>query len=450
MPIKTLIVVLLAACLTELGAQMPGPVPAAELAARRARLRERLGDSVALVPGARSLPSYEEFRQSHRFWWLTGLETPDSYLLVSGKTGRSILITPANEAGAGWGGRSWTSREELIARGVADEVVLADHLDPGLVGRLLEEAGEKAQLYLPLDPEERGMIVDDAVSPWYQRFDQRHHPLDFAIARERRLERELGRALPGREIVDLSNWLKRERVRKSPYEQETMARATSISAEAMIATIRAARPGVHEYELGALFEYEARRRGAQGLGYAAIVGAGPNSCLPHYTRKTRRLEDGDIVVCDAACSFGYYVSDLTRSFPANGHFSREQREVYEAVLAAQQAAIDACKPGVNFATLNRIASRVITERGFGRYILHGLGHHVGMSVHDPGGYLFKLEPGQVLTIEPGIYIPEKNLGVRIEDVVLITEDGCRLLSADLPRDPDAIEALMAPAPEAGR
>ncbi len=439
---RILVLATLLCSLGALGAQMPGPVPKAELLARRARLVERIGQGVAIIPGARSNPSYDEFRQNHRFYYLTGLETADSYLVVSGRTGRSILVTPRIEYGSGWGGRTWNSPDELVARGAADEVLLAPALDLDLLRGLLEEGGEETAIFLPRDPAERGMIVDDAVSPWYRRFDRSRHPLDWEEARESRLERELGAAFPGRKIADIAKFLKQERVRKSAYEQEMMARTTEISAAAMIAVIAACKPGMHEYELGALFEYEVKRRGAQGLGYAAIVGSGPNSCLPHYIRKTRRLEKGDLVVCDAASSWGYYVSDLTRTFPVSGRFDREQRKVYEAVLAAQQAAIDACKPGVNFMTLNRIANKVIEERGYGRYIMHGLGHHVGMSVHDPGGFFFKLEPGQVLTIEPGIYIPEKNIGVRIEDVVLVTEDGCRLLSSDLPRDPDEIEALM--------
>ena len=425
-------------------AQMPGPVPAAELQARRARLCERIGEGVALIPGARKNPSYAEFRQNHRFYWLTGLEKPDSFLVVVGKTKKTILFTPREEYGSAWEGESVSGDAAIIARGAADEVRHDALLDEKLLREIVGMAGgRKPVLFMPLKPAERGLIVADAVEPWYDRFSKKRNPLDYEVSRETRLRALIAKAMPKLEVEDISSYLRRERVRKSDYEVEMIATATRISCESMSEIIRATRPETYEYEVGALFEYGCKRRGAQGLGYAAIVGSGPNTCLPHYTRKTRLMKDGDLVVVDAACSYGYYVSDVTRTFPVGGKFTKEQREVYEAVLAAQQAAIDACKPGVQFMTLNRIASKVIRDRGYGAYILHGLGHHVGMSVHDPGGYFFKLEPGQILTIEPGIYIPEKEIGVRIEDVVLVTEDGCRILSTQVPRTVEGIEALMA-------
>jgi Xaa-Pro aminopeptidase len=195
--------------------------------------------------------------------------------------------------------------------------------------------------------------------------------------------------------------------------------------------------------------------GSEAEAYAPIVGAGPNSTALHYDKLSRKIEDGDIVVLDVGAQFSGYAGDITRTLPANGKYTARQREIYEIVLGAQEAALKALKPGMDMCrkgnkSVYKIAYDYIESHGkdqrgksLGQYFIHGLGHHIGLNVHDPGETCKPLVPGMVVTVEPGIYIPDENLGVRIEDDVLITEGGYELLSRKLPRDPDEIERIMA-------
>src|SRR6202047_4207616 len=197
--------------------------------------------------------------------------------------------------------------------------------------------------------------------------------------------------------------------------------------------------------------------GSEAEGYAPIVGAGPNSTTLHYDKLSRKIEDGDIVVLDVGAQYAGYSSDITRTLPANGKFTPRQLEIYNIVLGAQNAALAALKPGMDYCpkgskSVQKISYNYINSHGkdghgepLGQYYIHGLGHHIGLNVHDPGEYCKPLEAGMVVTVEPGIYIPEENLGVRIEDDVLITATGYKLLSERLPRDPDEIEKIMADA-----
>jgi Xaa-Pro aminopeptidase len=197
--------------------------------------------------------------------------------------------------------------------------------------------------------------------------------------------------------------------------------------------------------------------GSEAEGYAPIVGAGPNSTALHYDKLARKIEDGDIVVLDVGAQFAGYSADITRTLPATGKFTPRQREIYDIVLGAQNAALAALKPGMDMCqkgdkSVYKISYDYINTHGrdlhgksLGQYYIHGLGHNIGLDVHDPGESCKTLAPGQVVTMEPGIYIPEENLGVRIEDDVLITDTGYKFLSERLPRDPDEIEKIMAAA-----
>jgi Xaa-Pro aminopeptidase len=217
------------------------------------------------------------------------------------------------------------------------------------------------------------------------------------------------------------------------------------------------RPGLYEYQVGAKMVEVHATGGSEAEGYAPIVGAGPNSTVLHYDKLSRKIEDGDIVVLDVGAQYSGYSADITRTLPANGKFTPRQREIYEIVLGAQNAAMAALKPGMDLCrkgdkSVYRISYEYIDSHGkdmhgksLGQYYIHGLGHHIGLNVHDPGDYCKPLEPGMVVTMEPGIYIPEENLGVRIEDDVLITETGYKQLSERLPRNPDEIEKIMADA-----
>jgi len=244
---------------------------------------------------------------------------------------------------------------------------------------------------------------------------------------------------------------------KSPGEIAFLRQAIELSLDAHLAAMRMMRPGLYEYQIGAKMVEVHAMGGSEAEGYAPIVGAGPNSTALHYDRLSRKIEDGDIVVLDVGAQFSGYSADITRTIPANGKFTARQLEIYNVVLGAQNAALAALKPGMDYCqkgskSVHKISYDYINSHGkdrngksLGQYYIHGLGHHIGLNVHDPGEFCKPLEPGMVVTVEPGIYIPEENLGVRIEDDVLITETGYKLLSERLPRDAREIERIMAEA-----
>jgi Xaa-Pro aminopeptidase len=244
---------------------------------------------------------------------------------------------------------------------------------------------------------------------------------------------------------------------KSPGEIAFLQRAIDLTVDSHLAAMRMMRPGLHEYEVAAKMVEVHAMGGSEAEGYAPIVGAGPNSTALHYDRLARKIEDGDIVVLDVGAQYSGYSADITRTIPANGKFTPRQLEIYNIVLGAQNAALAAIKPGMDLCqkgskSLHKISYDYINSHGkdrhgksLGQYYIHGLGHNIGLDVHDPGDYCKPLAPGQVVTVEPGIYIPEENIGVRIEDDLLITDTGFEFLSQRLPRDPAEIEKIMAEA-----
>ena len=262
-------------------------------------------------------------------------------------------------------------------------------------------------------------------------------------------------AAPQAKLKDIRTQINTLRQIKSPGEIAFLKQAIDLSVDSHFEAMRLMRPGLYEYQVAAKMVEVHAWGGSEAEGYAPIVGAGPNSTALHYDRLSRKIEDGDIVVLDVGAQYSGYSSDITRTLPANGKFTPRQREIYDIVLGAQNAALAALKPGMDFCikgdkSVYKIAYNYINSHGkdlhdkpLGTYFIHGLGHHIGLDVHDPGEYCAPFQPGMVITIEPGIYIPEENLGVRIEDDVLITETGHRLLSERLPRDPGEIEKIMA-------
>jgi Xaa-Pro aminopeptidase len=265
------------------------------------------------------------------------------------------------------------------------------------------------------------------------------------------------------------------RLYKSRSEIATMRKAARISAAAHSQLMKKCRPGMHEYQLQADFEHACASKGATRQAYPAIVGGGNNACVLHYIENNAELRNGDLVLIDAGCELDCYASDITRTFPVNGRFSDAQRKLYQLVLDAQHAAIEAVRPGNSWQAPHQAAVKVLTrglvklgllkgqparllkKEAFSKYYMHKTGHWLGMDVHDVGDYKIDgewrmLEPGMVLTVEPGLYIPEgmrgvakkwQGIGIRIEDDVLVTKDGHEVLTSDVPKEIDEIEALMA-------
>jgi Xaa-Pro aminopeptidase len=412
-------------------------VPVELLAGRRAALLATLEPGIALVRSAdrRSFhehPQDSDFRQDNNFYYLTGIEAPGSWLVLfkpERGPGKLLLYVPERDpAREVWTGAQLGPGSEVAELTGIEAVRPASEFQADILNRLgqPEAFREYPRIYLPLGEgvESTGQVVELAVQ-----------------AR--------------RSISDLGKPLAELRLVKDTLELARLRRAVAITAEAQREAMKAARPGMYEYELEAVVEYVFRSRGAERVGFPSIVGSGPNSVILHYDRNRRRMEESDLVVIDIGAEYGYYSADLTRTLPVGGKFRPRQRRIYELVLATQAAVIDSVRPGMTFWELERIARsymRVHSKglcggNGCDRYFRHGLGHWLGMDVHDVGSYATPFAPGMVLTIEPGIYLADEGLGVRIEDDVLVTEDGHEVLSADAPRSVAEIEALMCQAAE---
>lgn len=410
-----------------------GPVPVARLQARRAALLDRIGTGIAVIRSAdeKSIegdyPQDSDFRQDNDFFYLTGLETAGSWLVLvargEGQSDQAILYVPARDsAEERWTGPTLGPGPEAAAlTGISDTRPSSD-----VKADLHQLLGAPGSLLL------------------YPRYGNQKDSLLF---RELGLTDSLGRAVQKRNVRGLIGAL---RLVKDEDEIARLRKAIDITAEAEREAMKTARPGMWEYEIEALIEYTFRRRGAERLGFPSIVGTGINSTTLHYDKSRRQTEAGDLVVMDIGAEYGYYSADVTRTIPISGRFTPRQRALYDLVLATQQAAIDSVKPGMTIGRLNSISRAYMREHSgdlcggesCDRYFIHGLSHWLGMDVHDVGDYSAKLAPGMVLTVEPGIYIPAEKLGIRIEDDVLVTATGYDLLSKGAPRSANEIEALM--------
>lgn len=431
----------------------------AEFKRRRRQLMRMMGPgSIAILPTAREClrnrDVHHPFRPDSDFHYLSGFDEPDAVLaLVPGRTqGEYILFCrerdPTKEL---WDGYRAGLEGAVGEFGADDAFPIADLNE--ILPRLLEE---RTRVYyaMGVDPE-----FDRRMSDW--------------VSQVRRKARA---GIQGpTEFIALDHFLHDMRLYKSRAEVNVMRRAARLSAEAHCRLMRECRPGLHEYQLAASFSHHCQMSGAPTLAYPSIVGGGRHGCILHYVDNAAELRTGDLVLIDAGCEIDYYASDITRTFPINGRFSDAQRALYELVLESQLAAIDQVRPGNHWNDPHDAAVRVLAKgllklgllRGslvaalkaesYKKFYMHRTGHWLGMDVHDVGDYKIdghwrELEPGMVLTVEPGLYIPPgmrgvakkwQGIGIRIEDDVLVTKDGYEVLSRDVPKGVAEIEALMA-------
>ncbi len=404
--------------------------------ARRHQLMSRIEGAAALLEGAPETRAYVRFHQDNNFYYLSGVETPGAFLLLDASENRSTLfLPPRDRQEERWEGPRLSAGEETRAATGVDEVADVSRLRE----KLEQLKGHVKVIYTPFSPAELAETSRDRASAYEEAHES--SPWDGRISREKALVSKLQTIFgDSATIRDLSSTLDSMRRIKDRLEIARMREAARIGALGMREAIRAARPGRYEYQIAALAEFFFRWNGAAGPAYFPIIGSGPNSCFIHYNANGRRMEAGDIVLMDFAPEYRYYVSDITRTFPVSNRFTPEQARVYQIVLDAQKAALAKVRPGATLASLDDAARRVIDRAGYAKYIAHGVSHYVGLATHDVGGK-DPLEPGVVLTVEPGLYIRERSLGIRIEDTVLVTSDGCEILSADVPKEISQIEAL---------
>jgi len=362
--------------------------PLAEYKERRERLEQRIKGNVLVL---RAAPEEElvEYQQERNFYYLTGFDEPNAILLLDAASTppEDFLFLP--------------ERKPLEERWTGTK------LGPG--------------------PEAETATGFSKVLP-VSEFDAT-------------LKKASERAKSVYGVKEVVNDIAHLRQTKSPTEVALLEKAVRITLKGQEAAARTIAPGVIEYEVEAALEYEFRRNGAERPGFPSIVGSGPFSTILHYDKNTRRMESGDVVVVDIGAEWGGYSADVTRTYPVSGKFSPRQREIYQIVLDAQKAAMAKIKPGVTFRDIHQASSSYIRSKGYEKYFIHGTSHHIGLEVHDAGSTERPLEPNMVITVEPGIYISEEQLGVRIEDDVVVTPTGYRMLST-FPKEIDEIEALV--------
>jgi Xaa-Pro aminopeptidase len=389
---------------------------------RRAKVREQLAKEKGLLVLYGSTEDERgdlrsRYFQEANFYYLTGWTEPGARLLLTA-TDEFLFLPARNEIKERYTGRKLapSDKNAVDATGLAN-VLNTNKFELTLFNKL--ETAEKIFAILNLNKQ----------SPLRR------------LTGTRPIESAAPLIFPLRQI-------------KSPAELTLLQHAADVSAAAHKAAWLRAASGLFEYQVSATMTNVYFEAGCERSSYPPIVGSGPNSVILHYNKNDRRMDSGEVLLMDVAGECSMYASDITRTIPVNGKFSARQREIYDIVLGAQRAAIAAIKPGMRLAkevenSLHKIAFDYINTHGknlkgepLGKYFTHGLGHHVGLDVHDPGPPIQPLVAGNVITIEPGIYIPEEGIGVRIEDVLLVTATGSKLLTASLPSDPDAIEQIL--------
>jgi Xaa-Pro aminopeptidase len=405
------------------------PFHAGRRAALIAELAKETPNGLVLVRGLPQQRDYLRFQQDKTFWYLTGVESPNAALLIDLGSKEEILFLPKpNAITERWNGEQWDSEDAWVG-----EVTGFREVRPGgeLMGLLKDRAAAAKTVWISKEPWVALAGCHDQAGPHDEAIA--HDPLDGRVSRENALEDRLHEKL-GLEVRDCAPVLAEMRRVKTPEELDALRRAADAGAKAMTEAIRSTRAGLTERHLEAVMSFVHRAEGAAGPAYHGIVGCGPNALVLHYSQVGREMRANEMVLLDYAPEFDHYVSDITRSWPVDGQFSPRMREIYDAVLASQAAGIAETRPGKTMGDVERACRRVLSERGMSKLLPHGTCHYVGMEVHDVGGNGKPFVPGVVFTIEPGVYEPATGIGVRIEDVVVVTESGCEVITAGVTKD----------------
>jgi Xaa-Pro aminopeptidase len=435
--------------------------PAEEFTARRARVIATIGDGVAILQGTTERPGEQALRQNNQFFYLTGVVEPRAIAVIDGRTKRTtIFLQPFNER----------REQRMYGPGLhpGDEAAKALGVDAVLPRGEFQKwlpdlGGGDRPIYTPFKPE----VLGEASSsdPRALANATRTDPWDGRVSREEQFIQKLKALVPRPDVKDLDPILDRLRDIKSPREIALIREATRITGLGIMEAMRDAKPGMYEYELQAVAEYVFKKHGAYGPSYFALIATGPNTYYSHYHKNTARLADGDLVQFDYAPDYKYYQSDVTRVFPANGKFTARQREFYSIYLKLYQALMtsitvhkaprdivreavtkmDTVMASFSFTDpkIRSAAAAFVTQ--YRNNSSNSLGHAVGMEVHDVRMTTDTLEPGFIFTIEPAMQIEDEHLGIRLEDMILMTESGYENLSAFVPVEIAAIERLMAQA-----
>jgi len=403
-------------------------IKVSEYQARRKKILTALKGSVGLVMAGDGAPPLRgEWFPNMDFKYLTGISgEPGAMIMFDPQNPDAsrrikLLLKPVNPEMDAWDGYRDLVTEELRDRTGFDAIFRTNYLP-----RLLSEAVERSKSMSCLHPLSN---YTQPVSP------------DYAIFQK------LSARIPGCVIHDRSDLITTLRLVKSPAELKHMRAAVKATATGINRVLAATKPGVNERQLHNILMGGFTDMDAKAAAFNPIIGAGIRSTILHYKENDQTAHDGDLMVIDCGAEIHGYASDITRTIPVNGKFTKRQKMVYEVVLKAQKAAIAAVRPGATLLKVDRAARNVIKAAGFGDHFIHSIGHHLGLETHDPGAHGVKLKPGMVVTIEPGIYIPGEELGIRLEDDVLVTKEGRTNLSSMIPKTVSEIEAAMKKRPK---
>ncbi len=386
---------------------------------RRKALMDKVKTGATLVVNEMR---FDGLREGMDFYYLTGIDEPGASLLLdpTAPEPEVLFLRPLDLERGQWEGERAKLPSQLLETTTGVAVVRrGDEGWRSLGGALLRGCGHGGLNYV-------GELVP-------------------APAPKPKVMTAYGEAMDrtyGCKVNDLHDTLARMREVKEPEELKLMRKGIEHTAAGHARVLEALRPGIREFELKDAIEDAFRRSGSRHVAYDSIVGSGPNGAILHYPKDDRKMKEGELVVVDAGAEEQYYATDVTRTYPVSGKFSPEQREIYDLVLRAQAAGIAAAKPGATLRTIERAVRKVVDDAGYHDAYLHGCCHFVGLEVHDTGDYEAPLPVGAVFTVEPGIYLPWRGFGVRIEDEVLITQGGAEVLTRAIPSNPDEIERRM--------
>ncbi len=436
-----------------------GDFPPEEFAARRTKAYEAIGNSFAILQGAGTPEGYTRFRQFNEFYYLSGIEVPNAYLLLDGATKHATVFLPRrNVRREAAEGRTLSCEDSAEVRKLSgiDEVSAVDLMAETLVN--FARRDPPPSLYTPLQPSEGASMSRDLALRVPAELSS--DPWDGRPTRQQRFIELLRVRLPQLVMKDLSPVLDELRVIKSVRELEMIRKSTKLASLAIAESMRSTKPGMTEHELDGLAKLIFYRNGAQGDAYYSLIASGPNAIFPHYNAGKRKMDSGELLLMDYAPDYGYYMSDVTRMWPVNGRWNESQRQLYGFYLATYEAILYSIRPGVPVTDIQAQARQKMesiaaqtrwlkpayeeaAKNFIGRATSRGtLGHFVGLSTHDVGKRADVLKPGMVFTIEPAFTVPEEKIYIRLEDMIVVTETGIDVLSDSLPRSFDGIEKLM--------
>lgn len=418
-----IIIVLIASAIAFSGPMQAATNDADVFKARREALMKKLDGGVAVIYGATDDSGgivKGQFVQESSFYYLTGISEPGAALLLAPGERRYkeiLFLQPRNPEVENWDGRREPLGDALNEATGFEKVLRFDALPPNLTAMLQRS---KKAIFL-------GPIVSAATDM----------PKALSILRDGQSR------VPGTSLENMADLIPEMRRIKDDQEIEQIQKAIDVTGKGIVAAMESVEPGMLEFQLQSVVEHAYEMEGAQFLGFSTILAWGPNATVLHYGQNNQPIQETGLVLIDTGAAWQHYSADVTRTIPVSGTFSPREKELYELVLKASDAAIQKVQVGADYYNdVHMTAKGILDDAGYGEYFIHGTGHFLGLDVHDAGNYDLPLKVGVVITVEPGIYIPEEGIGIRIEDDILVTKDGPVLLSRHIPRTVLEIESAM--------